>query len=361
MPRGSHYWPRRRTPEPLVVRPGPCGREPATRDGSVQRVRPRRSWRSSRSAWGTSTVKEWIPASLRAVSAVITAHATGASGQPLSATVSTVDSVLETSARLWRGPAVHSPNGSAQRRGPCAATWTACAPRLRHSKRLRHAAATGWRPAPRPVPRHCDTPSNDRKSIGVSLVAPTLRQVDACASRHCEGASRKLTGLGASPQKTRPSDQVPRRHPRTSRPLKPAQIDALIAGYEAGKTMKDLAVEFGINRLTVSAHLRRAGVPLRRSGLDTEQTAEAARLYDAGWSSMKLAERFGVSVGHCSHRLAPRRSCHSASPRRPAQPTGSSVRRGRDLPGEGGWTARIHTSAPLVHPARVWCCVVDQG
>jgi DNA-binding CsgD family transcriptional regulator len=78
--------------------------------------------------------------------------------------------------------------------------------------------------------------------------------------------------------------------------LKPAQIDALIAGYEAGKTMKDLAVEFGINRLTVSAHLRRAGVPLRRSGLDTEQTAEAARLYDAGWSSVKLAERFGVSA-----------------------------------------------------------------
>jgi hypothetical protein len=47
--------------------------------------------------------------------------------------------------------------------------------------------------------------------------------------------------------------------------LKAAQIDALIAGYEAGKTMKDLAVEFGINRLTVSAHLRRAGVPLRRA------------------------------------------------------------------------------------------------
>ena len=281
-------------------------------------MRPRRSWRSSRSAWGTSTVKEWIPASLRAVSAVITAHATGASGQPLSATVSTVDSVLETSARLWRGPAVHSPNGSAQRRGPCAATWTACAPRLRHSKRLRHAAATGWRPAPRPVPRHCDTPSNDRKSIGVSLVAPTLRQVDACASRHCEGASRKLTGLGASPQKTRPSDQVPRRHPRTSRPLKPAQIDALIAGYEAGKTMKDLAVEFGINRLTVSAHLRRAGVPLRRSGLDTEQTAEAARLYDAGWSPVKLAERFGVSAD--TVLIALRRAAVVIRPRRGGPP-----------------------------------------
>jgi hypothetical protein len=92
--------------------------------------------------------------------------------------------------------------------------------------------------------------------------------------------------------------------------LKPAQIDALIAGYEAGKTMKDLAV--GINRLTVSAHLRRVGVPLRRSGLDTEQTAEAARLYDAGWSSVKLAERFGVSADTVLIALAPRRSCHSA-------------------------------------------------
>jgi hypothetical protein len=60
--------------------------------------------------------------------------------------------------------------------------------------------------------------------------------------------------------------------------------------------MKELAVEFGINRLTVSVHLRRALVLPRRGGLDQEQAVEAARLYEAGWSSGRLAERFGVSA-----------------------------------------------------------------
>lgn len=58
----------------------------------------------------------------------------------------------------------------------------------------------------------------------------------------------------------------------------------LVAAYEAGKSMKDLAAEFGINRVTVSIHLRRAEDLLRRTGLDPEQTAEAASLYRTGWS-----------------------------------------------------------------------------
>jgi predicted DNA binding protein len=78
--------------------------------------------------------------------------------------------------------------------------------------------------------------------------------------------------------------------------LKPAQVEALIAGYQSGKTMKELAAEFGINRLTVSTHVRRAGVRTRRGGLDEEQAGEAAHLYKAGWSSGKLAERFNVSA-----------------------------------------------------------------
>ena len=51
----------------------------------------------------------------------------------------------------------------------------------------------------------------------------------------------------------------------------PAQVAALVAGYEAGKTMKELAAEFGINRNTVKAHLRRSEAALRRLGLDAEQ------------------------------------------------------------------------------------------
>jgi hypothetical protein len=78
-------------------------------------------------------------------------------------------------------------------------------------------------------------------------------------------------------------------------------------------------IEIGINRLTVSAHLGRVGVPLRRSGLDTEQTAEAARLYDAGWSSVKLAERFGISAD--TVLVALRRAAVVIRPRRGGPPS----------------------------------------
>jgi hypothetical protein len=78
--------------------------------------------------------------------------------------------------------------------------------------------------------------------------------------------------------------------------LKPAQVEALVAGYQIGKTMKELAGEFGINRLRGSTHVRRAGVRTRRGGLDEGQAVEATRVYEAGWSSGKHAERFNVSA-----------------------------------------------------------------
>lgn len=103
--------------------------------------------------------------------------------------------------------------------------------------------------------------------------------------------------------------------PRTSRPLKPTQVDALVAGYGAGRSMKELAIEFDINRLTVSAHLRRAGVPLRGAGLDPKQAAEVAHLYRAGWSSGRLAKRFDVSAHTVTcWRVA---ACQSRPPDRP--------------------------------------------
>jgi DNA-binding CsgD family transcriptional regulator len=77
--------------------------------------------------------------------------------------------------------------------------------------------------------------------------------------------------------------------------LKPAEVEALAAGYLAGKSMKNLAAEFGIERRTVSAHLRRAQVPIRRGGLDATQAAKVARLYSQGWSAGQLAQRFNVS------------------------------------------------------------------
>jgi DNA-directed RNA polymerase specialized sigma24 family protein len=60
--------------------------------------------------------------------------------------------------------------------------------------------------------------------------------------------------------------------------------------------MKELAAEFGVNRLTVSNHLHRAKVTIRRGRLANKDVREAARLYEEGWSSGQLAAKFGVSA-----------------------------------------------------------------
>jgi transposase len=97
-----------------------------------------------------------------------------------------------------------------------------------------------------------------------------------------------------------------------------------VAAYEAGKSIKELAAEFGINRNTVTAHLRRANIPLRQPGLGAAQTAEVADLYQAGWSSGRLAQRFDVSADTVVRAL--RQSGVSIRPRRggrrPKAPTG---------------------------------------
>lgn len=59
--------------------------------------------------------------------------------------------------------------------------------------------------------------------------------------------------------------------------------------------MKELADDVGIHRLTVSAHLRQRGVPIRGRGLHDEDLPEAARLYEAGWSSWQLSQKFDVT------------------------------------------------------------------
>ena len=58
---------------------------------------------------------------------------------------------------------------------------------------------------------------------------------------------------------------------RTQRRLAADQAAQLVAEYQAGADMKDLATRWGVHRTTVAGHLRRAGVDLRRQGLSDEQ------------------------------------------------------------------------------------------
>lgn len=82
-----------------------------------------------------------------------------------------------------------------------------------------------------------------------------------------------------------------------------ASIDALVDGYLAGHTVYELATEFGIERRTVSAHLHRRGVRMRRRGLSPVQREEAFTLRDRGWSLARIGARFDVSAGTVRNHL----------------------------------------------------------
>jgi len=78
--------------------------------------------------------------------------------------------------------------------------------------------------------------------------------------------------------------------------LTDAQIDRLVEGYLAGKTVYELDVMFGISRQTVSEHLHRPAVPMRMRGLDESLRPEILRLRGEGWPLKRLGERFGVDA-----------------------------------------------------------------
>ncbi len=81
---------------------------------------------------------------------------------------------------------------------------------------------------------------------------------------------------------------------QTATRLSEHQVAALVETYLAGATIYELAARFGINRATVSAHLHRQGVAVRRQGLDDEGVAHAVRLYEEGWSCARIGDRLGV-------------------------------------------------------------------
>jgi DNA-binding CsgD family transcriptional regulator len=77
--------------------------------------------------------------------------------------------------------------------------------------------------------------------------------------------------------------------------LTESDVDDLVAGYEAGATVYELAERFGIHRATVSEHLHRRGVGMRGAGLREEQVEVAVRLYEQGWSLARTGARLGCT------------------------------------------------------------------
>lgn len=149
-----------------------------------------------------------------------------------------------------------------------------------------------WR---RPVGVGCHASGQGFESRRVAL---TVKLSNPRAALHglAEQGVRVLSDPPTEESRTGspPSNGCPTRQPQ--RRLKPYEIEALIAAYRDGMTtMKDLARAFGIHRVTVSAHLRSSGGQARGQGLHDEDVPEAARLYEAGWSSLRLGEKFGVA------------------------------------------------------------------
>lgn len=99
-----------------------------------------------------------------------------------------------------------------------------------------------------------------------------------------------------------PGGQVPRRpapvilkQPNTR--LTPEQASELIADYQSGTRLRDLASKYDISESTVKRHIRSAGVPHRKTwALDRDQVQEASHLYATeGWSILKLSKHLGCA------------------------------------------------------------------
>src|ERR1700728_1457820 len=93
-----------------------------------------------------------------------------------------------------------------------------------------------------------------------------------------------------------PSEPIPRTIRQTQRRLRGSEIDELVAAYQAGATVYELAARFRMHRVTVSAVLKRKGVALRAQPLSPNQIATATQFYHEGLSLLKVGERVGCGA-----------------------------------------------------------------
>jgi lambda repressor-like predicted transcriptional regulator len=101
-------------------------------------------------------------------------------------------------------------------------------------------------------------------------------------------------------------DQLPVPQKRVT-PVSPADQVKITAAYQHGASITELAAELGLTRLTVSATLRRLGVPMRPRHSPTEEELErAVELYERGWSLAKIGKELGYDSKIIWRRLSGR-------------------------------------------------------
>lgn len=110
--------------------------------------------------------------------------------------------------------------------------------------------------------------------------------------------------MGISIGSARPGQEVTAVGPRqVQKRLGATEIDRLVEAYLSGRTVYELAAEFGVERRTVSAHLHRRGASMRRRGLSLAQKDEVDALRDRGWSLARIGARFDVDAGTVRNHL----------------------------------------------------------
>lgn len=72
------------------------------------------------------------------------------------------------------------------------------------------------------------------------------------------------------------------------------EIDQVVAGYQAGLALAELATAFGADRRTLAGWLQQRGVSRRGRRFTATDIDEAIRLYRDGWSLAQIADHFGV-------------------------------------------------------------------
>jgi transposase-like protein len=90
-----------------------------------------------------------------------------------------------------------------------------------------------------------------------------------------------------------PSKPISRTIKQIQRRLRGPEIDELVAGYQGGATVYELAEQFGVHRSTVSDVLERQGVARRFGPLSPAQVATASSLYEGGLSLAKVGQQLG--------------------------------------------------------------------
>ncbi len=110
-------------------------------------------------------------------------------------------------------------------------------------------------------------------------------------------ASMVLGGDNGAPSPTS-GGSARRPGPPVQRRLTPSDLEAVVARYQSGRSLNDLATEFGVHHRTVADHLKRLGIARRvnLAKLNAADVKRAASRYRAGASLATVGMALNVDA-----------------------------------------------------------------